>query len=752
MIVDTKQQTGTDSADKDSLSAWVMERVNSWENWRNTNYDQRWDEYYRLWRGHWTEGDKNRAGERSRIICPELAQAVETCVAELEDATFIRDRWIDVSEDVQDKKSQEKMDQYVRLLLEDFTEYGVTQAVSEVFLNGALYGTGIAKVAVERVEDPTINSNNGLPGIEYKKTYKIKLIPIAPRNFVIDPVARNIDEALGCAHVLRVPLSLVQKRIADGTYKKIRLYSYEEEVDRLSNLAEFSAGNTNDFCKLVEWHGLVPKRLLTSKEELFDNLEEAIKEMPAMDTTIDAVGSVGAVDNEEMVESIVTIINNNEVARAVINPFLFGDRSIIAYQHDTVPNRFWGRGVAEKGYNPQKALDAEIRARIDALALSTHPMMAIDAAKIPRGERFEVRPGRNILTNGNPQEALFPLKFQPPDPHTFQQTQELREMIQRATGGYELPAMVSDANRMAATSMSMVVGSMIKRSRRTLSNIEREFLTPLVKKSLYRYMQFDSDRFPMVDYKFRVRASMGIMAREFEQGQMISLLSTVPHESPAYWMLIKGIYENSSIDSREEMIKQCDQFLEQAMHPQPPPPDPKVQIEQAKLQFEEKKHNDLMNIKAVETWLDRQKTKAEFERAEAQEEFDKAMAIFEMIKAEGEKQKQNADTFNKVMTAYASVINAKANELKAIMGAVQPVQTGETTTSTTPEGKTTKTEKSFNQAMEVEEMEELIDESEVRPLLEKLLKMLEKQTNSDTSKKIEDKIDKAVEPLPEDKE
>ena len=752
MIVDTKQQTGTDSADKESLASWVMERVNSWEEWRNTNYDTRWDEYYRIWRGFWTEGDKNRAGERSRIICPELGQAVETCVAELEDATFIRDRWIDVHEDVQDKKSQEQMDQYVRLLLEDYSEYGVTQAVSEVFLNGALYGTGIAKIAVERVEDPVINSDSGLPGVEFKKKYKIKLIPIAPRNFVIDPVARNIDEALGCAHVLRVPLSLVQKRIADGTYKNIRLYPYEEEIDRLGNLAEFSAGNKNDFCKLVEWHGLVPKRLLTSKEKLFDDLEEAIKTLPTMDTTVDAVEDGGGDTNEEMVEAIVTIINNNEVARAVLNPFLFGDRSIIAYQHDTVPNRFWGRGVAEKGYNSQKALDAEVRARIDALSLSTHPMMGIDAAKIPRGERFEVRPGRNILTNGNPQEALFPLKFQPPDPHTFQQTQELREMIQRATGGYELPAMVQDANRMAATSMSMVVGSMIKRSRRTLANIEREFLTPLVKKSLYRYMQFDSERFPMVDYKFRVRASMGIMAREFEQGQMISLLSTVPHESPAYWMLIKGIYENSSIDSREEMIKQCDQFLEQAMHPQPPPPDPKVQIEQAKLQFEEKKHNDLMNLKAVESWLDRQKTKAEFERAEAQEEFDKAMAVFEMIKAEGEKQKQNADTFNKVMTAYAAVVNAKANELKALMTGMQPVQTGESTTSTTSEGKTTKTEKSFGPAMEMEEAEELLDEQEVRPLLEKLLSVLKAEVNNDSSKKIEDKVEKAVEPIPEEKE
>jgi hypothetical protein len=115
-------------------------------------------------------------------------------------------------------------------------------------------------------------------------------------------------------------------------------------------------------------------------------------------------------------------------------------------------------------------------------------MMAIDATKIPRGETFAVRPGRNILTQGNPAEALMPLKFPPPDPHTFQQTQELREMIQRGTGGYELPAAMADANRMAATSMSMVVGSMIKRSRRTLANIEREFLKPIVEKALWRYM------------------------------------------------------------------------------------------------------------------------------------------------------------------------------------------------------------------------------------------------------------------------
>jgi hypothetical protein len=57
----------------------------------------------------------------------------------------------------------------------------------------------------------------------------------------------------------------------------------------------------------------------------------------------------------------------------------------------------------------QKALDAELRARIDALALTTHPMMAVDATRIPRGHKLEVRPGRMLLTNGAPQESMMPL-------------------------------------------------------------------------------------------------------------------------------------------------------------------------------------------------------------------------------------------------------------------------------------------------------------------------------------------------------
>ena len=97
--------------------------------------------------------------------------------------------------------------------------------------------------------------------------------------------------------------------------------------------------------------------------------------------------------------------------KAERTPYMMKDRPIVAYQDDTVPNRFWGRGVAEKGCNMQKALDAQLRCHLDSLALTTAPMMGMDATRLPRGAKFEIRPGKTLLTNGSPNEILMPFKF-----------------------------------------------------------------------------------------------------------------------------------------------------------------------------------------------------------------------------------------------------------------------------------------------------------------------------------------------------
>ena len=121
---------------------------------------------------------------------------------------------------------------------------------------------------------------------------------------------------------------------------------------------------------------------------------------------------VDDVEGDSMyVEAVVVIANSGTLLKAEANPYMMQDRPVVAFPWDVVPSRFWGRGVCEKGYNSQKALDTEIRARIDALALTIHPMLAIDATRLPRGAKPEIRPGKMILTNGDPREILQPFNF-----------------------------------------------------------------------------------------------------------------------------------------------------------------------------------------------------------------------------------------------------------------------------------------------------------------------------------------------------
>ena len=70
--------------------------------------------------------------------------------------------------------------------------------------------------------------------------------------------------------------------------------------------------------------------------------------------------------DSEYIESIVIVANSGILLKAEVNPYMMKDRPVVAFPWDVVPGRFWGRGICEKGYNAQKALDTELRARIDA--------------------------------------------------------------------------------------------------------------------------------------------------------------------------------------------------------------------------------------------------------------------------------------------------------------------------------------------------------------------------------------------------
>ena len=564
------------------LEQWVMHKCNQWRDHYEANYQEKFDEYYRLWRGIWAEEDSMRASERSRLISPALQQAVESAVAEVEEATFGRGKWFDIKDDLQDQQPQDI--QFLRNQLdEDLKFVAARKSIAECVLNAAVFGTGVAEiVAEEEIEltpatQPIMEGAMQAVGVMAKARTLFKLRPVLPQNFLIDPVATTVKEALGVAIDEYVPLHQIHIAQENGIYDpnvEVVTDAVDSDLEPDQDLTIYS----DDKVRLTKYYGLVPR-------ELFNNSKTSLEDEDIAEEPTDE-------DESEYVEAVIVIANGGTLLKAEANPYMMKDRPVVAFPWDIVPGRFWGRGICEKGYNAQKALDTELRARIDALALTVHPMLAVDASRLPRGAKLEVRPGKAILTNGNPAEILQPFKFGQLDSVTFNQGAELQRMVQMATGAIDAAGIPGSINGDAtAAGISMSLGAIIKRHKRTLINFQESFLIPMIEKVAHRYMQFDPERYPARDFKFVASSSLGIIAREYEVTQLVQLLQTMSPESPMYPMLIESIVDNMNLSNREQII----QGLRQAN--QPNPEQQQMQMQAAQLEMA-KQQATLENVQA----------------------------------------------------------------------------------------------------------------------------------------------------------
>ena len=564
---------------KQTAESWVIDKADQWRDHYSSNYEKKFDEYYRLWRGIWAAEDKIRESERSQLISPALQQAVESSVAEIEEATFGRGKWFDIRDDRNDKDNKDIA--YLReQLSEDFNFTKTRKAVGEVLINAAVYGTGMAELVIEEVNEmkpatqPIMEGAMQAVGVTVETRVVVKLRPVQPQNFLIDPVASTIEDALGIIIDEFVPRHQVQMGIDSGIYKDVELEDAATDTD-IEPDKELSTYD-DDKVRLTKYYGLIPRHIYTATLKEFSKDED---DEDDLDSEIDPETDEDEEEEKGYVEVIIVIANEGQLLKIEENPYMMQDRPVVAFPWDVVPGRFWGRGVCEKGYNSQKALDAELRARIDALALTVHPMMAMDATRMPRGAKLEIRPGKTILTNGNPSEILQPFKFGNLDQVSFAQAAELQKMVQMATGAIDAAGIPGSINgEAAAGAVSMSLGAIIKRHKRTLVNFQESFLIPMIEKTAWRYMQFDPDNYPVSDYKFVPSSSLGVIAREYEVTQLVQLLQTLGQDSPMYPMLVSSVIDNMGLTNREELMEQ----LKQINQPQPE----QQQMQQAQQQMQ----------------------------------------------------------------------------------------------------------------------------------------------------------------------
>jgi hypothetical protein len=185
--------------------------------------------------------------------------------------------------------------------------------------------------------------------------------------------------------------------------------------------------------------------------------------------------------------------------------------------------------------------------------------MAIDATRMPRGAQYNIRPGKTILTNGNPNEVMMPMKFGQTDAANAAQAREFERMFLQATGTMDTSQFSGGMPDGAKTgAVSMMLGTILKKHKRTITTFQETFLIPLINKIAYRYMQFDPEQYPAKDFTFAPTGTLGIVAREIEQQQLVQLLQTMKEGSPGYKVVLKGIIANSNLSNKEQMVAEID--------------------------------------------------------------------------------------------------------------------------------------------------------------------------------------------------
>ena len=576
------------------LVSWVMDHIERWRDFRDNNFMDDWEEYERIFRGQWAESDSTRESERSRIISPATQQAVETSHAEIMEAIFGQGEYFDIEDDVQDVNGNPiDVQDLKRKMMEDFDKDKIRKSIDQIGLMAKIYGTGIGELVVKTAKE-YIPSTQPIPGVTgqaaigviEKDRISVTLNPINPKNFLFDPNGTSVDDCMGVAIEKPVSLHKIVAGMESGIYRKVDISPYmdDESLEATQEVRQYQDGKAT----MLTYYGLVPRELLDSTGEMKD-----IQDLFPEDSTAD--------EYSDMVEAIVVIGNGNLLLKAEENPYMMKDRPVMSYQDDTVPNRLLGRGVVEKAYNMQKAIDAQYRAYLDSLALTTAPMIAMDATRLPRGAKFEVKPGKALLTNGNPAEIMMPFKFGATDGNAPAAAQNFERMLLQATGTMDTNGMISQVSRDASQGgISMAVASLIKKNKRTLTNFQEDFLSPFIKKAAFRFMQFDPERYPSADFNFVPTATLGIMAREYEQSQFIALLQTLGPNTPVLPLILKGVIANSSLSNRAELIEALGKMAQ---------PDPQAQAMQQQQQ--------MLAIQAAQAQIAVQTTQAERNKAEA---------------------------------------------------------------------------------------------------------------------------------------
>ena len=116
-------------------------------------------------------------------------------------------------------------------------------------------------------------------------------------------------------------------------------------------------------------------------------------------------------------------------------------------------------------------------------------------------------------------------------------------MVQTATGAIDSAGFAGSVNKdSTAAGISMSLGAIIKRHKRTLINFQESFLIPFVTKAAHRYMQFDPENYPVADYRFDAVSTVRTNGKRVRSNSISSVVTNYASRFTYLWSASRSHY------------------------------------------------------------------------------------------------------------------------------------------------------------------------------------------------------------------
>lgn len=637
---------------REKLLSWVMGKVQDFEKARDSDgTEEMMSRFYHIWRGKYHEGLKNRKSEVSKLIHPATSAAIDGYIGELESATIDNDYFTAIQDNDTDEDIA-VIEKQLRVDLKD-PKAGIYDSLSMIGLMSAIFGEAAAEVYTYRKPQlKIVQGPDGEPRVSRgNDKLLLRLDPTLPTQFIYDVGAASIEDSLGLGSRKYVPMHTVIEKQSQGVWRSdVKVVPSQVSNEMLLD-SDLGPQADAEVVEIIKWNGKVPRALIE---------KESDDEPVIVDADNPEIQRQVEVDEEDLIEAMVVIMNEGEILMDRPNPTLLQDRMFIYHRMERVPGTLRGRGLAEKAHSAQSALDANLRAQMEATAKVVHPVFGVNKLMAgSRGFRFKQRPGQVNEFNGDPRAAVARLDLGDVSPSLFTNTDKLEQLVAQATSTFDQSANNQTASISQNGGANLAVSSFLKKAKKGIRNFNEDVIIPFVNMAARIFMQLDPEHYKPTDVTFTAIGTMGALAREIEQAHALNLMKTVPVESPAWWMLFRAVMVNSNFKDKEAMVGFADVMLEQSVQPKEDP------LQEAQIrEIENKIENQSQDTRTNRVRALAETARVALEMANSDVEAAKMMsdAILNLAKAEGEEEGNQSSLYREAMAQLVTEAGAKINE------------------------------------------------------------------------------------------